>query len=195
MSKILKFAALYPSHLNLNGDHANLLILKKRLEWRGVPSEIVAVFEPIDLATFDLVLLGHGSSAAWDDIESIDSSLVSNLVNLINSSVPVLAVGSGYVKLMETLSSDALSRGEHLSQFNIFDGVVGYVNTDVELPEMAWLGKSMLTLFHGPVLAKNPKLADEIIAKANWCDITLSSSELENADLLAKESRRIAFED
>jgi len=195
VSKVLKFAALYPNHLNLNGDHANLLILKKRLEWRGVPVEIIEVFEPIDFETFDLVLLGHGSPAAWDDIENIDSSLVSNLVNLINTNVPVLAVSSGYVKLMEFLGSDELSHGQHVSQFANFDGVVGYLNTDVQLPEITWLGNSMLTMFHGPVLAKNPKLADEIIEKAQWCDITLSSSELVNADILAEASRRIAFED
>lgn len=103
MSKILKFAALYPNHLDLNGDHANLLVLKKRLEWRGVAAEIVEVFEPTDLANFDLVLLGHGSSAAWDDLESIDSSLISKIMNIISSNVPVLAVGSGYVKVMESL--------------------------------------------------------------------------------------------
>ena len=195
MSKILKFAALYPNHLNLNGDHANLLVLKKRLEWRGVAAEIVEVFEPTDLANFDLVLLGHGSSAAWDDLESIDSSLISKIMNIISSNVPVLAVGSGYVKVMESLNSESLLHGEHVSEFANFSGIVGYVNTDVQLPEVTWLGNSLLTLFHGPVLAKNPGVADEIIAKANWCDINLSSIHIETTDSFAESSRRIAFED
>jgi hypothetical protein len=195
VSKVLKFAALYPNHLNLNGDHANLLVLKKRLEWRGVKAEIVEVVRPVDLHSFDLVLLGHGSAAAWAEIGIIDPNLVAKIARLVESNFPVLAVSSGYVNLIEELDSNATEHGEHISKFARVDETVGYVNSDSQVAEIIWRGNSLLTLLHGPVLAKNPKLADEIISKANWCDTSLTSIDIETVDLLAEASREIAFRD
>jgi CobQ-like glutamine amidotransferase family enzyme len=195
VSRVLKFAALYPEHLNLNGDHANLLVLQKRLKWRGVVAEIIPIMKPSSLSEFDFILLGHGSVAAWDEVQSIDPELLPNIVKLLNSNRPLLAVGSGYIKVMEVLASDSVTTGDHVSEFRNFEGVVGYLNSDSELPEVTWIGNSMLTLFHGPVLAKNPAVADEIISKSNWCDTTLSSSQLMTVDEFAEASRHIAFED
>ena len=195
MSRVLKFAALYPDHLDLNGDHANLLVLQKRLEWRGVNSEIVSVDRPTNLSEFDFVLLGHGSDAAWAEVLRIDSKLLNNIVELVSSGCNVLAVASGYQKLHELMNKEAALLIERVSEFKSFDGVVGYVNTEFDLPEISRTKNSVFALFHGPVLAKNPQLADEIIANANWADVSLTSDKFAEVEKLAQASRQIAFDD
>ena len=195
MSKVIKFAALYPKHLDLNGDHGNLLVLKKRLKWRGVQAEIVQVERPFDLDSFDLVLLGHGSPDAWKDVLRVDPELVVNVAASLREGKPVIAVSSGYEKLVEILETTSIQRTERVSEFKDVEGVVGYVNSDAVLPEVRTLVNSFLTLFHGPVLAKNPELADKIIESAGWVNTDSRSVELNTVDELAKASRRIAFED
>jgi len=194
VARALKFAALYPDHLNLNGDHANLLVLQKRLEWRGVNSEIVSVQRPTNLTEFDLVLLGHGSDSAWAEVLKIDSKLLNNIVELVSSGCNVLSVASGYQRLYELMNQKAALQIERVSEFKSFEGVVGYVNTEFDLPEISRVVNSVFTLFHGPVLAKNPQLADEIIANANWADVSLTSDKFDEVEKLAQASRQIAFE-
>jgi CobQ-like glutamine amidotransferase family enzyme len=191
----LKLAALYPQHLDLNGDHGNLLVLQKRLAWRGVASEIVAVTKATNLEDFDFLLLGHGSKDAWSDVMRIDPELILNVGKFARSGKPVLAISSGYEHLFEELETTEVGHGEHVSEFRKSNEVVGYVNSSADLSELVILGQIVMTLFHGPVLAKNPELADKIIADAGWCDVSSSNPQLRAVDELAKVSRREAFED
>ena len=73
----LKLVSLFPGHLDLNGDQSNLKVLVKRLAWRGVSAEIVGISKgdvvPADAA---LIFLGHGSIAAWADVEEYLLQLV-----------------------------------------------------------------------------------------------------------------------
>jgi CobQ-like glutamine amidotransferase family enzyme len=195
VAKSLKLAALYPNHLDLNGDHGNLLVLQKRLAWRGVASEIVAVTKAANLEDFDFLLLGHGSKDAWSDVMRIDPELILNVGKFARSGKPVLAISSGYEHLFEELETTEVGHGEHVSDFRESNEVVGYVNSSAVLPELVILGQIVMTLFHGPVLAKNPELADRIIANAGWCDVSSSNPQLRAVDELAKVSRREAFED
>ena len=195
MSKPIRLAALYPSHLDLNGDHGNLLVLERRLEWRGVSAEIVPITKPTDLDAFDFVLLGHGSNDAWADVERIDKMLISNVAKLVQAGKPVMAINSGYEKLIVELENISIERIERVSEFKDVDGIVGYVNSDALLPEVKRINNSYLSLFHGPLFVKNPQLADQIISSAGWCNISEVNSVIEAVDDLAKESRKIAFED
>lgn len=195
MAKKLKFAALYPNHLDLNGDHGNLLVLKKRLAWRGVTAEILPVTKPTNLESFDFLLLGHGSKDAWAEVLHTDPELLVNLANLSRAGKSIMAISSGYEHLIEVLESKTVEHDEHVSEFKQIDDVVGYVNSSAVLPELRTLGQTVLTLFHGPLLAKNPDLADQIISDAGWCDVSLSNSQMNSVDEWAKTSRREAFED
>ena len=38
--RTLRIAHLYPELLNLYGDGGNILVLRKRLEWRGIGCEV-----------------------------------------------------------------------------------------------------------------------------------------------------------
>ena len=195
MPRILKFAALYPKHLDLNGDHGNLLVLQKRLQWRDVEAEIVPVVKVQDLAEFDFILLGHGTNDAWAEVLKLDPELISRVVDFSRAGKPVMAISSGYEHLIQQLEPAKAQHSEHVSEFREVDGVVGYLNTDVVLPEVRMIGQTLLTLLHGPLLAKNPELADKIISDAGWCDVSLTNKQVQAVDELAKASRKIAFED
>ena len=193
MSKTVKLAVLYPGHLNLNGDAANFDVLQRRLEWSGVSSEIHHIEKPANLEKFNYVLLGHGSPDAWSQLGEIDSELIPNLAKLVRAGVPVMAVSSGYEILLEALNGSTTKHAERVSEFRNSEGVVGYVNSEAQLSEITWVENSLLTLFHGPVFAKNPELADKFLG--HILEGANSSSELSYVNDLAAASRRIAFED
>jgi len=195
VARTLRLAALYPEHLDLNGDHGNLLVLQKRLAWRGTSSEIVSVTQPTDLEVFDFLLLGHGSKDAWAEVLRIDPEIISKIGLLARDGKAVLAINSGYGHLVQEFDQKDLQYSQHVSEFQLVDDVVGYVNSDLDLPAIQTFGNAVLTLFHGPVLAKNPELADMIIKQAGWCDVDLSSNELTTVSELARASRKTAFED
>ena len=58
----LSICHLYPDVLNLYGDTGNIICLKKRLEWRGIETEVTLL--PIgahaDFSRFDLFFIGGG---------------------------------------------------------------------------------------------------------------------------------------
>ncbi len=58
----LSICHLYPDVLNLYGDTGNIICMKKRLEWRGIDSEVTML--PIgahaDFSRFDLFFIGGG---------------------------------------------------------------------------------------------------------------------------------------
>ena len=195
MSKSLKLAALYPDHLNLNGDMANLLVLQKRLQWQGQPAEIVPLASSSKLADYDFVLVGHGSTAAWAEIKSIDPEFFNNVVRYINLGKPALVIASAYDRLSEAVLGKKQITGLHRSEFvKTADGIVGYLNTDSNEEVLLWYKNTVFTLLHGPVLVKNPELADQLILKSGFVKEIAQTEHSVETDELAKASRKIAFE-
>jgi CobQ-like glutamine amidotransferase family enzyme len=194
VSKTLKLATLFPEHLNLNGDHGNLLVLQKRLKWLGITAEIVPVTSSEDLVEFDFVLVGHGSNAAWAEVLRLDSSFVQNVVAYIESGKTAVVVSSGVDLISKELFGVQNGRIEHRSLFvKTEQGIVGYLNSDSNADELQWHRNSVLTLLHGPVLAKNPDLADELIQRMG-IQIKVETKEFSDIRVLAEASRSIAFE-
>ena len=194
MSKVIKLAALFPNHLNLNGDLGNLLVIQKRLQWSGVAAEIVPVTSKASLSEFDFVIAGHGSKAAWADVIRLDPFFVKNLVSFIESGNTALLVASAYDLMSEALTGLQSELKEHRSEFvKTEDGIVGYLNSDSSNKELQWHKNALLTLLHGPVLAKNPALADELIHRMG-IEVNSDSNEFSKIDELSEASRRIAFE-
>ena len=58
--KTLKIAHLYSKLLNIYGDGGNILTLKKRCEWRGIPVEIEEINVGDTLKEHDLYFIGGG---------------------------------------------------------------------------------------------------------------------------------------
>jgi len=194
VSKVMKLAALFPNHLNLNGDLGNLLVIQKRLQWSGVAAEIVPVTSTESLSEFDFVIAGHGSKAAWADVIRLDPSFVKNLISFIESGNTALLVASATDLFSEALAGSQSKPTEHRSEFvKTEGGVVGYLNSGSSNKELQWHKNTLLTLLHGPVLAKNPALADELIHRMG-IEVNSDSREFSKIDELAEASRRTAFE-
>lgn len=155
-----------PARLNLNGDQANLLVIKRRLEWMGYDCKLVAVdsleqLQGIQPSAGDFLLVGHGSRAAMKSLEPW-ATWRQAIEKLISKGIVGLAVGTGY----EALSPD-FKRVDRVSEYADIDAeaglprINGYVNTDTDLPRVQRVGENFIfTMVHGPVLAKNPELAD-----------------------------------
>lgn len=172
---MIRLATLFPDRLNLNGDQGNLLVLQKRLKAYGEVFESVN-FEPGDplskLDGINFLLIGHGSNAAWKSLATELERVASVLQKLVNDGAIVLAVATGAEKLYSEpfrFVNEKLTAIARRSQFEVAsDGdlkVLGYANTASSLPTFERIGSLMVTSFHGPVLAKNPKLADRILEK------------------------------
>lgn len=194
MSKSIRLAALYPNHLNLNGDLANLLVLQKRLEWYGLEADVVYVEKPTDLTKFDVVLLGHGSRDAWSQLEDIDPELIPSVASLVSAGKKVMAVSSGYELLIEAIDGLVVKHSERVSEFRSHEEIVGYVNSEAELEPIRWISDSLFTLFHGPVFAKNPDLADKFLGSL-ITGLSATNEHFSKISELAEVSRKTAFED
>jgi CobQ-like glutamine amidotransferase family enzyme len=194
VSKSIRLAALYPNHLNLNGDLANLLVLQKRLEWYGLEADVVYVEKPTDLTKFDVVLLGHGSRDAWAQLEDIDPELIPSVASLVSAGKKVMAVSSGYELLIEAIDGLVVKHSERVSEFRSHEDIVGYVNSEAELEPIRWISDSLFTLFHGPVFAKNPDLADKFLGSL-ITGLSATNEHFSKISELAEVSRKTAFED
>lgn len=171
---MISLVALYPNHLNLNGDLANIKVLQRRLSWRGVESTIRLVEKGKSIPSdCDFILIGHGSEAAWNDIEEDFDQASTSIAELFTNDLPGLAVASGYERLARlqlgapVAPGNGLARTERVSKFALasIDGhqALGYINSDAALEPLVRYGNVFGTLLHGPVLAKNEWLAETLI--------------------------------
>jgi CobQ-like glutamine amidotransferase family enzyme len=62
MAETLRVCALYPDLMNIYADRGNLLLLRRRCEWRGIGFELTAsgLGEPLDGEAADLFYIGGG---------------------------------------------------------------------------------------------------------------------------------------
>jgi CobQ-like glutamine amidotransferase family enzyme len=189
----VKLVALFPSHLDLNGDQANLLVLAKRLQWRGLPAEIVAVDKgqsiPKDAA---LIFLGHGSMAAWADVEPELNRLLSEIKKLIADGAAFMAVATGHERAIRLgLLGGTANSTNRLSKFEIAElegqEILGYLNSATDAPVIQKQRLLVGTQLHGPVFAKNPLFADSYLAEiAQARGLEFSVADLStNASLVA----------
>ena len=169
---MIELVGLFPNHLNLNGDFGNLQVLEKQLAWRGMEHKVRSAESVTELGTLPtFVLIGHGSEAAWSDIESDFISMIPRLRDLVDSGVLVMAVSTGFEMSVRHGLVAGLSLGpvaERVSKFEVATDqtgqVLGYVNTDTTLPVIYREGSFVGTNLHGPVLAKNTELLESLIA-------------------------------
>ena len=166
----IKLVSLFADRLNLNGDQANLLVLQKRLKWAGLQADIVAVSSADELksAAGDFLFLGHGSLAAWAACRSDWPSIAEDFL-LESGRAPAMSVASASDLLLPRVSDLKLEHEKQTSEFVVETlgsiRILGYKNTRQVHSESKQIGNLLLTWLHGPVLAKNPKLADAIIAR------------------------------
>lgn len=205
----MKIAHLYPREMNLYGDTGNVLVLRRRLEWRGLPAEVVPVRQgdaiPDDV---DVLVGGGGQDAAQGDIGTDFVARGPQLRELAEAGVVVLAICGSYQLLghrfvthegrdipgvgildVETFGSSTRLIGNIAVDSPEFGRLIGYENHSglTRLGAAATpLGRTAAgrgnngedrgegavwrnvvgTYLHGPLLAKAPRLADELLRRA-----------------------------
>lgn len=186
---MIRLGVLFPEHLNLNGDYGNLEVISRQLEWRGMASEIVKVGTHDELnSDLDFLLIGHGSSAAWASIDEEFRGLLAPIKALLAAGMPGLSVSTGFEQMVRGSVFEGLTVNNLTSRISKFvvkqdvEGeVLGYLNADVDLPIIHRESNFIGTMLHGPILAKNPILLEEVLLKIS------SSAGLEVAPLHSNE--------
>jgi CobQ-like glutamine amidotransferase family enzyme len=199
---------LYPQEMNIYGDTGNVLVLRKRLHWRGLSADIVPVSVGDRLPSgVDIILGGGGQDAAQGDIGADFVSRGPELTAMAADGVVMLAICGTYQLLghefvtkdgdripgvgvldLTTTGSDTRLIGNNqvdspwgrLVGFENHSGLTqlgpagqplgrtsaGRGNNGKDLTEGAVTANVFGTYLHGPVLAKSPEFADELLRRA-----------------------------
>lgn len=111
---------LYPQELGINGDAGNVLALQRRLQWRGIPVEVVEVGIGGALpADVDIVHIGSGPRAARDRVLDDARRHDASVGSWLSTSVPVIAVGAGLQISAEAIESEDGSTQPGLGLFPV----------------------------------------------------------------------------
>ena len=179
---------LFPEVLNLNGDSANSLVLQKNLQWMGEEAQTISVSNQAKLDELIQLLeagekgifvtIGHGSAAGMKSLTVFDQQVRHLIDLLVESNTPAIVVGSA----LAWARVDTSSKRERVSEFVVAkvdaDGwpveALGYLNSELNLQPVQVRSNVILTLLHGPFLAKNPSWVERILelmgAKAQTSD-------------------------
>ncbi len=205
---VLTLAHLYPREMNIYGDTGNVLVLRKRLQWRGLEAQVVGVHvgDPLPPGT-DILLGGGGQDAAQGNIGRDFVSRGPELRAMADDGVVMLTIcgsyqllgdhfltkdgqrieGVGVLDVVTNGSDHRLIGNNHLDTdwgrlvgFENHSGltelgsevqplgrtVSGRGNNGRDLTEGAVRDNVFGTYLHGPVLAKSPRFADELLRRA-----------------------------
>jgi len=207
--KPLTLVHLYPREMNIYGDTGNVLVLRRRLEWRGLPVTVVpvSVGDPLP-ADADILLGGGGQDAAQGEIGADFAARGVELRALADDGVVMLAICGSYQMLghefvtqegrripgVGVLDVTTHGQAERLIGNNYVDTadagrLVGYENhsglttlgpgarplgttqpgrgnNGRDGTEGAVRDNVIGTYLHGPVLAKSPRFADDLLRRA-----------------------------
>lgn len=84
---------LYPNDMNIYGDHGNLLVLQRRLEWYGYEPHVIAYNVGDEFPrTADIVIGGGGQDSGQDKIHQDLLKIGPHLKTLAEDNVPMLMV-------------------------------------------------------------------------------------------------------
>lgn len=199
---------LYPHEMNMYGDWGNVLVLKKRLEWRGYRVSIVEHHPGDKLSERpNIIFFGGGQDSGQNLILKDLHDIAGRLRRWIEEGVAVLAVCGGYQLLGHefiSMNGDRLAGvgalnittkaqkerliGNVVLESGIFGTVIGfenhsgrtflsadsqafgdvkrgYGNNDHDKKEGIIYKSTIGTYLHGPLLPKNPQVADWLIAR------------------------------
>lgn len=238
MARPIRILHLYPDLLNLYADRGNILVLRRRCEWRGIPVEVQPVprGERPDLAHAHLVLLGGGSDREQMLVAETLRGMREDLRAAVEAGLPLLAVCGGYQLLghfyeladgrrveglglldLETTAGRTRLIGNIAIESPAFGTIVGFENHAGRTRhrheplgrvlaghgnngEDGWEGvryRNVIgTYIHGPLLPKNPALADHLIRTAleyagEPADLAPLPDDLEQAAQQALLERRL----
>ncbi|MDP3208631.1 MAG: cobyric acid synthase, partial [Rhodoglobus sp.] len=232
---MLTVLSVFPDTLNMNGDAQNALVLAQRARWSGGNARVVDLNRGMSASkmTPDVIVVGSGAESGIPADLAALREIEPSLASWIRAGVPLLAVGSGWALLAETIE---LIDGEVLAGIGLFSGrsvpasrvsddivvdsewgrLVGYENhARSYMPtvgsrglgrvvyghgnagasiEGELVGRSIGTHLHGPVLAKNPALADHVLTTVLGDTYKRDSPTATRVDALASTARNQILE-
>ncbi len=210
----IKICHLYPDLLNLSGDRGNIITLTKRMQWRGIETEVVSVGtgETFAYEDYDIIFMGGEPDLNWDKlVKELSEGNGKRIIDAVEQGKVFLAVNGGYQMLgksyknydgttcelcgaldVQTLGEKHRRTGDFVFQCDENDGgltvvgfenhagktflgnkvrplgkvISGFGNNGEDGTEGARYNNVFATYGHGPILPKNPKLADLIIETA-----------------------------
>ncbi|MEO6885796.1 MAG: glutamine amidotransferase [Jatrophihabitantaceae bacterium] len=205
----MKLVHLYPREMNIYGDTGNVIVLRQRLRWRGLPVEIAPVSVGDRLPTdTDILLGGGGQDAAQGEIGADFAGRGAQLRAMADDGVVMLTICGAYQMLGHEFVTqdgvripgagvlDVVTRGQaerlignNFVQTEQSGRLVGYENhsgltelgTDARPLGTTAVGRGnngkdqtegavrdnvFGTYLHGPVLAKSPRFADDLLRRA-----------------------------
>ena len=183
---------LYPEYLNIYADRGNIAVLAARARWRGLELEVraIGVGEPSAVDEVDLYYVGGGQDREQGLIAPDLALRGDQLRGAVDGGAALLAVCGGY-QLLGRFYRDRAGRvlleceldpGEartlagfenHAGRTILDEGaqslgrvVAGFGNDGESGHEGCRVGRALGTYLHGPLLPRNPWLADWLLAQA-----------------------------
>ena len=191
--KELKILYLYPDILELYGDFGNIQVLRYRLEKRDIKATIVPYSigdETPNFNDYDIVFAGGGADQEQGILSKDLVQYTENIKDAVNNGVFFLLICGAY-QLFGKYYKDA--EGNVIPGLNVFDyytealadrkkrcignivinanlngketKIIGFGNGNKfgDTKEGFFKDNVIATYLHGPLLSKNPELADYII--------------------------------
>ena len=161
-----------PEFFNNNGDQGNIEALE---HFTGTK------FDSSGIEGADFVLFGDASRAAMREFRDELEAFVAPLETRLREGLPTLLVGSSYEFFAPRIEAiPDLSYGDRVSEFRTVMSsgfeVSGYRNSEIVDRDLFISGMFVGTTLFGPVLAKNPALA-EAFAKKLGLELSISPEE------------------
>ncbi|GAB2671856.1 glutamine amidotransferase [Saccharopolyspora gloriosae] len=229
----VRIALVLPDLLGTYGDRGNMLVLERRLHWRGIPSETVTVLSSSASVpdSCDVYLLGGGEDVAQTAAMRV-LSRSPGLQRAAARGAPVLGICGGLQVLGTEFTTGDGVRHEGLGLVDAVtepagERAIGEVTTDCLLAGVGMLtgfenhlgrtrlgsgsmplgrvtrgigngpdraegvvrGHVVCTYLHGPILARNPALADLLLGWAVGAPLQPIAEPEELAALRVERSR------
>lgn len=117
--KLITILQLYPHDMNIYGDHGNMLVLKRRLEWSGYDVNITEYNQGDSFPNeIDLIVGGGGQDSGQTKIQSDLIAIGPRLRELADANVPMLMVCGLYQLFGKFFQT---SSGETIEGIGLFD--------------------------------------------------------------------------
>jgi CobQ-like glutamine amidotransferase family enzyme len=98
----LKICHLYPDILNLYGDRGNIICMQKRMEWRGIQTEVtgISVGDKLNVNDYDLFFIGGGQDFEQEVLlKDLASGKAADIRAAVEDEKVFLAICGGYQML------------------------------------------------------------------------------------------------
>lgn len=180
------------------GDAANAVVLQKRASWSGNSAEIKHL--GISSAVGDLLVIAGGTDSSYEGFFAQLEELRPAIEKALKADVPTLIIGTALRAMIDLglLKNHKYEPAKHIADDQSIEAseglglVTGFVNSrwNYSFGSFAIEGNLVLTQFLGPVLARNPKLADWMLEKAGL-QITQNEGTSQVDELAQKVVNRI----